>query len=93
MDVYYQVKTGYRLLYQLEYVTFHIGFPVVRMGVRSRDYHNFLDAQITKFSYPWCSAESASRAQGLCYKKAFTHRLKSVLLLKVSKPDFPVFQN
>ena len=39
---------------------FYIGMPVVRMdgraGVWSRDYQNFSDAQVTKFSYPWCSA-------------------------------------
>ena len=27
-----------------------------RAAVRSRDYQNFSDAQVTKFSYPWCSA-------------------------------------
>ena len=41
---------------------FYIGVPVVRTDgrradVRSRDYQNFSDAQVTKFSYPWCSAE------------------------------------
>ena len=52
---------------------FHIGMPVVRTdgrsvrraGVRSRDYCNFSDGQITKFSYPWCSAAGASRAREL----------------------------
>ena len=32
------------------------GRMVGRAGVRSRDYQNFLDAQVTKFSYPRCSA-------------------------------------
>ena len=42
---------------------FYIGIPVVwtdgRSGVRSRDYQNFSDGYITKFSYPWCSASLA----------------------------------
>ena len=32
------------------------GRMVGRGGVRSRDYQNFSDAQVTKFSYPRCSA-------------------------------------
>ena len=60
---YVSLNTGYRISYQLENVTFDIGFPVVRTDgrtdVRPRDHQNFSDAQITKFSYPRCSAENA----------------------------------
>ena len=43
----------------------YIGVPVVRMDsgradVRSRDYQNFSDTEVTKFSYPWCSAARAA---------------------------------
>ena len=35
------------------------------MGVWSHDYQNFLDAWITKFSYPWCSAAHACKSSAL----------------------------
>ena len=35
--------------------------------VRSRDFQNFSDALLTKFSYPWCSVERALRARELRY--------------------------
>ena len=38
------------------------------MGVQSHDYQYFLDAWITQFSYPWCSAAHTSCIQELCLK-------------------------
>ena len=38
-----------------------------RADVRSRVYQNFSDAQVTKFSYPWCSAARVSLALELLY--------------------------
>ena len=35
--------------------------------VGSRDFQNFSDALLTKFSYPWCSVERALRARELRY--------------------------
>ena len=44
--------------------TGHFTFVTVwcrRTDVRSRDYQNFSNAWITKFSYPWCSAAGGAR--------------------------------
>ena len=41
-------------------------FPTLQY-VRSRDFQNFSDALLTKFSYPWCSVERALCARELRY--------------------------
>ena len=46
------------------------------MYVRMDDFFRtiiFLDAEITKFSYPWCSLVAASRARCLRYYKLLRH--------------------
>ena len=41
-------------------------FPTLQY-VRSRDFQNFSDALLTKFSYPWCSVERTLCARELRY--------------------------
>ena len=48
-----KLNTGYGLPRQLESLTFHIGFSVVRTDGQSRDYQKLADGWIIKFSKVW----------------------------------------